>query len=104
MQNPALRWSDPTPPQLNINRYTVQWFRNSIPAGIQNVNFGGGPYTIHWNDVNSLIILVGGDIVSASIISVDTVNNLSSIPVVSSVLTIPMTVPLPPINITLSLT
>ena len=100
--DPVLRWTPSISP--NVNTQTVQWTRNGQLAGAATVP--AGIAQTDWTTANPSITLAPGDVISATVIENDTVDNLQSTPAVSNSLVIPTPVspPAPATNLVLSLT
>ncbi len=104
--NPVLRWNK-SPASPSVTAYQVAWTRNGSPLGnvsvAQSGFLDGSLYVTAVSNISPAVTLLGGDVVSATIIAFDAVNNLSSTPVTTANLVIPNDPPQPPANVALTL-
>lgn len=107
MYNLTARWTKS--PSFNVNQYVVNWMYNGNPVNPANIpvtpSADSAGYITDFNSANPTIVLKVGDVVGMSVVAVDTVNNLTSTPMIPTppTITIPATAPSPPINGTLVL-
>ncbi len=97
--NPVVRWNGS--PSLNVNRYNLAWTVNGVAVvpGVAQPSDGGRSF----NQDNPTVVLHAGDVVGVTVTADDTVDSLLSSPVTPAPLTIPASPPLPPTNVSLSL-
>ncbi len=97
--NPVVRWNGSA--SNNVNRYDLAWTVNgaAVLPGVAQPGDGGRSF----NQDNPLVVLHAGDVVGVTVTADDTVDGLLSSPVTAAPLTIPASPPLPPTNVTLSL-
>jgi len=106
--NAFLRW--PKSPSSNVNAYSVAWSLNGAAAAVvqvpQSAAGDASGYQTDFNSGNPSTTLKSGDVVGATVASVDTVDNLSSAPLVPTPATVtePQQAPDPPPSATLTLT
>jgi hypothetical protein len=105
MHNPVLRFKKS--PTVGVASYVIDWLRNGSAAGsgVVNTSIVGdiNGYVVSFLTHNVGAVLVGGDVVSATVSAVDA-GGLVSVGVASASLTIPATPPENPTNVTLTLT
>lgn len=104
MADAKLTWS--RSPSLNVNQYLIAWMLNGTAVNSQTVPADptsdvSGYSTLY--SVANPTPLNGGDQISGSIEAVDTVNNLTSTAVSFGPVTVPVTAPSPPENVSLTL-
>ena len=106
--DPVCRWQKS--PSANVNQYAVQWSLNGAPSPVntpaivpQSTVGDTAGYGTDFAAVNPAVVLKSGDVVDCTIIATDTVANLSSSPVTPPSLTMPLSPPAPPANVTLAL-
>ena len=103
--DPIARWVKS--PSSNVEQYTIAWTYNGGAAGTstvpQSAAGDASGYSSDWATSNPTITPTAGDVLSCSIVAVDTVNHLTSTPLNLGPLTIPATAPAPPASGTLTL-
>ena len=94
-------------PSPNVNSYAATFTIDSVAQPVVSVPrtaaLDASGYTIDVASACPGATIVGGSVIAASLVAVDSVDSLSSAPVVPLSVTEPVSAPLPPTAVTLTL-